>query len=159
MEAVKIRSATPADLDFLVEANAAMARETEDRALDQARVREGVRAALSDPSRGRYFLAEESGRAVGTLMVTTEWSDWRNGFFWWIQSVYVLPRARGQGCFRALYRHVLDQAREAGDVCGLRLYVEKRNRRAQRVYEKEGMAPATYRMYEVDFVLGGEKVR
>jgi len=156
---MKIRPAAPADLDFLVEANAAMARETEGRELDRERVRKGIEAVLSDPSRGRYFLAEEDGRAAGTLMLTTEWSDWRNGFFWWIQSVYVLPDARGQGCFHALYRHVLDQARVAGDVCGLRLYVEKENRRAQRVYEREGMAPATYRMYEVDFVLGGEEVR
>ncbi len=156
---MKIRPATPADLDFLVEANAAMARETEGRQLDRERVRKGIEAVLSDPSRGRYFLAEEKGRLAGTLMVTTEWSDWRNGFFWWIQSVYVLPEARGRGCFHALYRHALDQAGAAGDVCGLRLYVEKENRRAQRVYEREGMAPATYRMYEVDFVLGGEEVR
>ena len=87
-------------------------------------------------------------------MITFEWSDWRNGNFWWIQSVYVAPEARGSGVYRRLYEHVREAAVEAGNVCGLRLYVERANRRAQEVYQRQGMRAAPYEMYEVDFVIG-----
>jgi ribosomal protein S18 acetylase RimI-like enzyme len=86
-------------------------------------------------------------------MITYEWSDWRNGNFWWIQSVYVRPDARGRGVFRRLYQAVEEAARKSGESCGLRLYVEGENERAQRVYEGLGMKSTSYRFYEVDFVL------
>ncbi len=151
-----IRAATPDDAGVLVEFNRAMARETEDKELDPVQLRAGVDAVFADASRGRYVLALSGGEPVGALLLTYEWSDWRNGVFWWIQSVYVTPGARGKGVFGALYRHVESEAREAADVCGLRLYVDLENERAQRVYEALGMAPSHYRFYEVDFVLGGK---
>lgn len=151
---VQVRRAVLADLAHLVEFNGAMARETEDRELDVTRLTLGVRAVLERTECGRYWIAERDGRAVGCLLITREWSDWRNGWFWWVQSVYVIAEARRQGIYRALYEHVLAEARAAGDVCGVRLYVDDENRPAQAVYERLGMQRARYRMYEVDFVLG-----
>jgi GNAT superfamily N-acetyltransferase len=150
-----IRLAAPGDAETIARFNQAMAQETEGRQLDFERLRRGVQAVLSDPSKGRYWVAEIDGRLAGQLLITFEWSDWRNGAFWWIQSVYVDPAFRRRGVFRALYEHVARQARQAPDVCGLRLYVEQDNRRAQAAYERLGMHPAPYRIYEVDFVLGG----
>jgi ribosomal protein S18 acetylase RimI-like enzyme len=147
-----IRAALPADHEFLAHGNEAMALETEHRTLDPQVVRRGVAAALADPAHGRYFVAEDaSGRPVGQLMVTYEWSDWRNGQFWWIQSVYVLPEYRRRGVFRALYGHVDTLARRSPGVCGLRLYVEADNVNAQRTYERCGMVDAGYRVMEVDY--------
>jgi GNAT superfamily N-acetyltransferase len=147
-----IRDATPTDLEFLALGNEAMALETEHRTLDPQVVRRGVGAALADLAHGRYFVAEDaSGRPVGQLMVTYEWSDWRNGQFWWIQSVYVLPGWRRRGVFRALYAHVDALARTTPGVCGLRLYVEADNVNAQRTYERCGMVDAGYRVMEVDY--------
>jgi ribosomal protein S18 acetylase RimI-like enzyme len=125
-----------------------MARETEQRELDPARLTHGVEQGLADPAKGRYFVAELDGRVAGCLMVTTEWSDWRDGWFWWIQSVYVASDARGRGVYRALHDHVRVAARAAGDVVGLRLYVEKENARAQRTYQQLGMTETGYRLYE-----------
>jgi GNAT superfamily N-acetyltransferase len=150
-----IRLAAPGDAETIARFNQAMAQETEGRQLDFERLRRGVQAVLSDPSKGRYWVAEIDGRLAAQLLITFEWSDWRNGAFWWIQSVYVDPAFRRRGVFRALYEHVARQARQAPDVCGLRLYVEQDNRRAQAAYERLGMHPAPYRIYEVDFVLGG----
>ena len=150
---LRIRPAYPRDLPVLVDYNRALARETEDTDLDPERLRQGVAGLFEDPSRGSYFLAVVGDEPVGSLMVTHEWSDWRNGTFWWIQSVYVSPDHRGKGVFRALYDHVLERAREARQVCGVRLYVERENEAAQKVYDAVGMEPARYRMYEVDFVL------
>src|SRR5215468_3854238 len=107
---VGVRAAAARDLPVLVAFNAAMARETEGRALDEARLRRGVASALGDEARGRYLVAERGGQAVGALLLTREWSDWRDGWFWWIQSVYVAPAARRQGVYRALHRAVLEQA-------------------------------------------------
>ena len=147
-----IRNATPADLEFLAHGNEAMALETEHKSLDPQVVRRGVAAALADPAHGRYFVAVDADDLpVGQLMVTYEWSDWRNGQFWWIQSVYVLPDWRRRGVFRALYRHVEDLARRTQGVCGLRLYVEADNVNAQRTYERCGMGDAGYRVMEVDY--------
>ena len=151
---MQIRSATAADVETLVRFNAAMADETEDKALDQDVLRRGVTALLEDPLRGRYLLAEEDGATLGALAITLEWSDWRNGWFWWIQSVYVPPEARRRGVYRALYAKVLDEARAAGDVCGLRLYVERENAPAQETYASLGMSPAAYQMYEAIIDLG-----
>jgi GNAT superfamily N-acetyltransferase len=156
VEEIRVRPARLEDLDTLVAFQQAMARETEDRELDGARVRLGLEAVLRDPARGRYLVAERGRVPLACLMLTTEWSDWRNGWFWWIQSVYTSPGARGLGLFRRLYDQVAEEARERGDVCGLRLYVEKENEPAQRVYERVGMHPSAYRFYEVDFVLGGK---
>lgn len=148
---LSIRPAQPADADFLASGNAAMALETEHKHLDWDVVGAGVRAALGDPGKGRYFVAELDGTPVGQLMITYEWSDWRNGNFWWIQSVYVLPRARRSGVFRALYRHLEELA--AGDpaICGIRLYVERENTRAQATYRHCGMGDAGYAVMETVF--------
>lgn len=146
-----VRSARSTDRARIVEFQLAMAMETEARRLDRERVHTGVGAVLEDPSCGRYLVAERGGEVVGSLLLTREWSDWRDGWFWWIQSVYTRPDARGQGVYRALYDRVLEEARDAGDVCGLRLYVEAENEGAQRVYEHLGMRPTSYRLYEIDF--------
>ena len=147
-----IRDATPADQEFLARGNEAMALETEHRMLDPQVVRRGVGTALADSAHGRYFVAEDAHDGpVGQLMVTCEWSDWRNGQFWWIQSVYVLREYRRRGVFRALYDHVDALARSTPRVCGLRLYVEADNVAAQRTYQRCGMVDAGYRVMEVDY--------
>jgi GNAT superfamily N-acetyltransferase len=149
--AVTVRPASRADLELLVDFNAAMAQETEGKRLDPARLRPGVAAVLADPQRGRYRVADLDGRVVGALLVTLEWSDWRNGWFWWIQSVYVLPEARGRGVYRALHASVLAEARADRDVCGVRLYVDQDNRAAQATYAAVGMRRTHYLFYEEDF--------
>jgi ribosomal protein S18 acetylase RimI-like enzyme len=153
-----IRHAEPADLDFIVDANLAMAHETEGIVLDRDRAAAGVRAALADPQKACYRIATRAGRAVGQLMLTHEWSDWRNGDFWWIQSVYVVPGQRRTGVFRALYEHTVAEARRRPDVCGVRLYVAAENGAAQTTYGALGMRRAGYHVYEVDFVLGAGPV-
>ncbi len=147
----QVRDALPEDLAFIVAANLAMALETESRELDPAILGAGVAAALANPRLGRYFVAEIAGRPAGTLMLTSEWSDWRNGEFWWIQSVYVLPAYRGRGIFRALYRHVLEAAGRTVGTCGLRLYVDHHNAAARETYRRVGMKDAGYSVFEVDF--------
>jgi GNAT superfamily N-acetyltransferase len=143
-----IRAATVADRDIIVEFNCGLARETEGKALDPPTVRAGVSAALTDPRKGPYYLAENDGRVLGQMQVTFEWSDWRNGTFYWIQGVYVRPEARGQGVFRALFQHVGQLARQDPEVIGLRLYVEQENRRAQKVYQGLGMTQTGYLVFE-----------
>jgi GNAT superfamily N-acetyltransferase len=145
---MNIRLATSADSDALVEFNQAMALETEGKRLDGAVLRPGVEAVFQDDKKGFYAVAEDDGRIVGGLMVTYEWSDWRNAWFWWIQSVYILPAARGKRIYSMLYDFVKSKAAAAGDVCGFRLYVENDNYHAQKVYEKLGMAASHYLMYE-----------
>ena len=151
---IRVRPAYPRDIPALVAFNRALARETEDHDLELDRLNQGVRAVFEDPSRGSYFLAVRGDEPVGALMITPEWSDWRNGTFWWIQSVYVEKGHRGEGVFRKLYDHVLGTARTARGVCGVRLYVDHENTRAQEVYHAVGMRPARYQLFEVDFVLG-----
>ena len=150
---IHVRQAAPGDLETLMEFNAAMAWETEGKALDPARLRAGVAAGLEPDGRGFYLVAEVSGRVVGQLLVTTEWSDWRNGDFWWIQSVYVAPDHRRLGVYRTLHRHVQAEARRRDNVCGLRLYVARDNHVARQVYDSLGMQDAGYYMLEIDFVL------
>jgi ribosomal protein S18 acetylase RimI-like enzyme len=152
-EPLQVRPAVNSDAETIARFNAAMARETEGLELDPARLLEGVRALLRDPAKGFYLMGCAAGAAVGQLMITYEWSDWRNGNFWWIQSVYVRPEDRGRGVFAKLYRAAEERARASGDACGLRLYVEEENARAQRVYAGLGMKPTSYRMYEIDFIL------
>jgi GNAT superfamily N-acetyltransferase len=150
---ITVRPAVVADADFLVHGNSAMALETEHKRLEPALVGAGVRAALADPAKGLYFIAERDGTRVGQLMFTREWSDWRNGDFWWIQSVYVLPEARRGGVFRALFRHVEQLAARDPGVCGIRLYVERENVRAQATYRHCGLDDAGYVVMEVDYTL------
>ena len=150
---IDLREATASDAEVIAAFNAAMARETEGIALDRDRLAAGVRAVLDDRSKGFYLVAESQGEVVAQTLITYEWSDWRNGVFWWIQSVYVKPDFRGRGVFTRIYEHVAGHARESGNVCGLRLYVEHENERAQRTYERLGMRRTVYHMYEADFVL------
>ena len=150
---MRIRHAELADAPVIARFNAAMALETEHLELDRERLLRGVEAVLLDASKGFYLLAEHEGVLAGQMMITYEWSDWRNAVFWWIQSVYVEPACRRKGAFRGLYRHALNQARALPDVCGLRLYVETANEGARRTYEALGMNPAAYDMFEVDFVI------
>lgn len=147
---LSIRPATVADIPALCAWNAAMARETEGLALDPAVLEHGVRGVFEQPQRGFYLVAERDGAALGGLLVTFEWSDWRNGDYWWIQSVYVVPAARRDGVFRALYAEVERRAR-AARAASLRLYVETENHRAQATYERLGMRPCHYAMYEQVF--------
>ena len=144
-----VRAAAPADLEPLVAFNAAMALETEGKRLDLARLRAGVTAALDDAQRGRYLVAELDGGVAGALLLTREWSDWRNGWFCWIQSVYVTPEARRAGVYRALHGEALRLAATEGAV-GVRLYVDRENRGAQRTYERLGMQPSHYVFYETE---------
>ncbi len=154
MDELRIRLAELPDAAVIAGFNAAMAKETEHLELDADRLRAGVEAVLSDSSKGFYFVAESTGGGVvGQLMITFEWSDWRNGNFWWIQSVYVDTAMRGAGVYKKLYQFVRDAAAEAGNVCGIRLYVERDNTRAQEVYRRQGMVATAYEMYEVDFVI------
>ena len=152
---ISVRLATVEDAEFLVRGNAQMALETEDLALDLERLRSGVRAVFDDPARGFYLVAETGGTRVGQMMITYEWSDWRNGVFWWIQSVYTVPESRRRGVFRTLYAEAEALARRQPSVCGLRLYVEEHNGRAQETYRGCGMRETAYRMFEVDHVLPG----
>jgi len=145
---MNIRLAEEADTAALVEFNQAMALETEGKTLDAQILQSGVESVFHDEKKGFYVVAEENKQIVGGLMITFEWSDWRDGWFWWIQSVYILPEYRGRGIYRYLYDFVKEAAREKEDVCGFRLYVEKENTNAQKVYEKLGMEASHYLMYE-----------
>jgi ribosomal protein S18 acetylase RimI-like enzyme len=145
-----VRTATRADIALVAQWNSAMAWETEHKALDPATIGRGVTAVLDEPRRGFYLIAERNGMPCGCLLVTYEWSDWRAGNFWWIQSVYVVEAARREGVFRHLYDDVQQRAKTAGAV-GLRLYVETENERAQRTYAGLGMERCHYFMYEAEF--------
>jgi GNAT superfamily N-acetyltransferase len=145
---MKIRRALASDAATITEFNIRLAEETENLRLDPQTVASGVRALLEDFARGVYFVAEHDGRVVGQLCITYEWSDWRNGNFWWIQSVYVNKEFRGQGVFATLFAHVQALARKQKDVCGLRLYMEKDNERARRTYEKLGLNQTHYLVFE-----------
>ena len=146
---IAVGRATTEDVAAITQFNIARAAETEDLALDPQTVHAGVAAVVSDDRRGFYLVARSDGKAVGSLMITYEWSDWRNGNLWWIQSVYVAPSARKQGIFRLLYDNVISLAKQSGDAAGVRLYVEKDNRGAQEVYRKLGMSETAYRVFEI----------
>lgn len=149
---IVIRRGQQVDWPELVDFNCRMAKETENITLDRTTVTKGVQSLLADGKMGFYIIAESTGadspEIAGALMVTTEWSDWRNGLFWWIQSVYVRPEFRRQGIYRRLYAHVKQLAEDAGNVSGFRLYVEKENSAAQKTYTSLGMAETHYLMYE-----------
>jgi GNAT superfamily N-acetyltransferase len=147
-----IRDAVATDRPMIAEFNRRLAVETEGKVLDPAVLDRGVARALADPDRLRYWVAETRGsedrRLVGTTAITREWSDWRDGWVWWLQSVYIDADFRGQGIFRALYQHIRDAARAEPDVIGIRLYVENGNLRAQKTYEALGMKPGGYSVLE-----------
>lgn len=143
-----IRKAIPGDLASIINFNQAMAKETEGRELEDDIISAGVKGLLDNESRGFYLVAEKDQEIVGSLMVTFEWSDWRNSTFWWIQSVYVRPQNRRQGIYSGLYKEVQRLAETTQGVCGYRLYVEKENRNAQATYESLGMRESHYLMYE-----------
>ncbi len=148
-----IREARPEDLDVIVDFNARLAQETEGKALDRAILARGVAVGLADADRLRYWVAEVSAdpgpaRVIGQAAITREWSDWRAGWIWWFQSVYVHPDHRAGGVFRALHAAIRSVARQSPDVIGLRLYVEVDNQRAQQVYRALGMKPGGYQVYE-----------
>jgi ribosomal protein S18 acetylase RimI-like enzyme len=145
---IEIRRAVASDLPDLVEFNQAMAWETEHKKLDTALLERGVGSVFEDEKKGFYVVAENAGRIVGGLMITYEWSDWRSAWFWWIQSVYIRPEARGQRIYSRLYDFVKKLADADGNVCGFRLYVENDNKNAQGVYSSVGMSPSHYLMYE-----------
>lgn len=143
-----IRKATIHDLEKIVTFNANLALETEGVLLNKDRLCKGVQALLNDASKGSYFVYEVNQQVVGQIMYTTEWSDWRNGMFWWIQSVYVHQDYRRQGIFKELYQHLKADASASEEVCGLRLYVEKENDPAKHTYQTLGMDETHYLLYE-----------
>ena len=143
-----ITPATLDDLPNMVDFQLKMASETEGLELDKTVLERGIESALNDSGKARYFIAKNNDKTVGMLMITTEWSDWRAGWVWWIQSVYVIPEMRGEGVFGALYSYVKELVTEMHDVMGIRLYVDKRNLRAQKVYEAVGMTGEHYATFE-----------
>jgi GNAT superfamily N-acetyltransferase len=143
-----IRRAEPKDAQTIAELNIAMARETESKQLCPATITEGVRAVFGNPDYGFYVVAESNGEVMGCLLITFEWSDWRSGLFWWIQSLYVRPRFRRRGVFRQLHEFVKAEALRRPHTCGIRLYAEQSNHVAQRAYEEIGMRATPYRIYE-----------
>lgn len=156
--AVVVRLAEARDVDAIASFSAAMALETEKRRLDVDRLRQGTLSLLQSPAYGFFQVAEvlldeASPQIIGQLMVTYEWSDWRNGVFWWIQSVYVHPAWRRQGVFRRMHDTIMAAAKRRPDVCGIRLYVEQDNHVAQAAYRRVGLAQSCYEIYENDFSL------
>src|SRR6185437_6187840 len=151
-ERIHIRPARQDDVGTIVMFNAALALETESRRLDRATLRNGTLAFLDSPGYRFYIVAElpvgKNYSPVGQLMITYEWSDWRNGVFWWIQSVYVDPHWRRRGVFRRMHDAVASQAKADPKVCGIRLYVEEDNHSAETVYQRVGLARSAYRVYE-----------
>jgi ribosomal protein S18 acetylase RimI-like enzyme len=145
---MKIRRANPNDVASLVSFNQAMALETENKELDGNTLTAGVKGILEHQARGFYLVAEDQGEIAGSLMVTFEWSDWRNANFWWVQSVYILPKYRRQGVYSKLYSEIRRLADNSDNVCGYRLYVEKDNFAAQKTYESLGMSESHYLMFE-----------
>lgn len=148
MSEIKVRRAIAAEAARIADFNRAMAMETEGLALKESTVMAGVQALMGHPDRGFYLVAEADGVVAGCLLVTYEWSDWRNKMFWWIQSVFVKPELRGRGIYSALYEKAEALAADAGNVCGFRLYVHRSNTRAQEVYRSLGMEETPYLVYE-----------
>ncbi len=148
---ITIRDAKPEDVATIVEFNQRLALETESRRIASDVLRPGGEAALRKPEYCRYFIAEIDGEFVGQTMITYEWSDWRNGVFWWIQSVYVRADFRKRGVFRALHEHIESLAKSTPGVCGIRLYVEADNSRAIATYRRLGLAPTGHLVHEQDW--------
>jgi GNAT superfamily N-acetyltransferase len=145
---IEIREAESAEWQVIAGFQIKMAKETEDELLDSDIVSEGVQAVFNNPELGRYYVAEAEGHIIASLLITCEWSDWRNAFVWWLQSVYVIPAYRKMGVFRKMYRHIQQQAIQRRDVAGIRLYMVSENHTAGQVYQKMGMDGKKYRMFE-----------
>jgi len=145
---ISVREANRGDLDTIIGFQMAMALETESLELDRDILKLGVNNVLDDPSKALYFIAEEDGNNLGMLMITLEWSDWRNGWVWWIQSVYTAPEYRKRGVYKLLYEHIRSLVRQSDNIRGIRLYVDKRNIAAQKVYTSLGMNGEHYSTYE-----------
>jgi GNAT superfamily N-acetyltransferase len=146
--AVLVRDARPSDRAVIVDFNARLALESENKTLDRSVLERGVELALANPDRLRYWVAESADTVVGQTAMNREWSDWRNGWLWWLQSVYVHPDFRGRGVFRALYSHIRAAALAEEDVIGIRLYVENENASAQQTYRSIGMIEGGYHVFE-----------
>jgi GNAT superfamily N-acetyltransferase len=151
-----VRSARVSDLEILAQFNLALAQESENLVLDAARVTLGVRALLVDSSKGIYYVAEAESNIIGQVLITYEWSDWRNGNFWWLQSVYVQKDFRSRGVFKMLFAHIVELARLEKDVCGLRLYMDAHNGSARLAYERLGMKQTNYQILEQMFTRSGQ---
>jgi len=145
---IEIRKGTLSDAEHIVELQLQMARETEGLGLDKTVVSRGVQGVFEEPARGTYWIAEEKGKVLGVLLAIPEWSGWRNATVLWIHSLYVIPEARGQGVFKKLYLNLEKQVKQSPELAGIRLYVDKRNKPAQEVYEKLGMNKHHYELYE-----------
>lgn len=149
---IQVRDAGLSDLATIVDFNQRLAQETESKILDPATLERGVARALADPDRLRYWVAfatdDESQAVRGMAAITKEWSDWRSGYLWWLQSVYVRADSRAQGIFKTLHRHIRSQALADPETIGLRLYVEDQNERAQTVYRNLGMTPGGYQVFQ-----------
>lgn len=144
----KVRLAQPGDASTIVDFQLKMAMETENLALDFSTVEKGVQAVFHDDSKGKYHVVEDEGLVISSLLITYEWSDWRNGTILWLQSLYVLPSYRRQGIFKQMFHYLRDTIKKSESLKGLRLYVDKNNHLAQRVYEAMGMDSQHYQMYE-----------
>lgn len=144
---VTIRKANRHDSDAIIGFQQKMAWETENLTLDRAVLDKGVAAVFENPGRGQYYVAENEGTVIASLLITYEWSDWRNSDVWWFQSVYVLPDYRRSGVFRQMYLYIKEEGEKQG-IAGLRLYVESNNKRAMATYEALGMHSEHYTMYE-----------
>lgn len=144
---ISIRQAVQDDIDIIAKFNIAIARETENKTLVPTVIQQGLEYLLKHSEYGFYIVAESHKKVVGCLMITYEWSDWRNALFWWIQSVYILPAFRRQGIYRRMHQYVKNLA-HGQNICGFRLYVEKNNRVAQQTYENLGMKETSYKLYE-----------
>jgi ribosomal protein S18 acetylase RimI-like enzyme len=151
MKDLIIRPAIDEDLDSIINFQLQMAFETEDKKLDRDQTSKGVRAVFADLHKGFYIVAIDKSKVLGSLLVTKEWSDWRAGDFWWVQSVYILPDYRRKGIYNRMYSYIKNLAGKESDVCGLRLYVEHKNIIAQKTYQSLGMLETNYRLYEFEF--------
>lgn len=147
---MKIRKATIDDAEVIAAYNYNLAKETEDKILDMETLTKGVKELLKDESKGVYHVCEIDGKVAGQIMYTYEWSDWRNGLFLWVQSVYVDAAYRKQGVFKALYQHIKDMCDRDEHIAGIRLYVEKENHTAQNTYQALGMQECNYLIYEYE---------
>lgn len=151
MNQIMIRFANPEDIDTIIDFNYNLAAETENKKLNRETLAQGVRNLINDSSKGFYIVAELHKKVIAQTMITYEWSDWRNGNFWWIQSVYVLPEYRKQGIFKLLFEYIKNLALKDKAVCGLRLYVDKDNDVAINVYKKLNMHESNYILFELEF--------
>lgn len=148
LSALHLRQAHPQDANTIARFQRQMARETEALDLNADTVAKGVQSVFEDTTRGVYHVAEVEGRVIASLLITYEWSEWRNGQVWWIQSVYVEKDYRGQGIFKQLYTYIQSLANSDDQICGIRLYVDNTNQAAQKVYQRIGMNGDHYKVYE-----------